>query len=105
MQDCHNDVADDAGDCPAAALLTPNARQNVVTVRRRSGPNGRASGLISPQPLNAAKRLRMEVRPAAPPRTAVQKLPDQARWPRCLLGMSYGCAQQQGSQDHRLPCL
>lgn len=45
-----------------AALLTPNARQNVVTVRRRTGPNGRSSGLISPQPLKAAKRLRMEVR-------------------------------------------
>lgn len=61
-----------------AALLTPNARQNVVTVRRRTGPNGRSSGLISPQPLKAAKRLRMEpgdenAPPAGTPASAAKK--------------------------------
>ena len=45
----------------AAALKTPNARQNVVTVRRRDDL-GRGSALISPECIRSKKRLRMEVR-------------------------------------------
>ncbi len=46
----------------AAALRTPNARQNVVTVRRRDDL-GRSSALISPECVRSKKRVRTEVRP------------------------------------------